>query len=67
VELDKYYNSPDIEIRINHIFELYGSTISFKGWAFLKNENCESYERYLIIEMEDGIENTISSVSLDLK
>jgi len=38
VELDKYYNSPDIEIRINHIFELYGSTISFKGWAFLKNE-----------------------------
>jgi len=56
VELDKYYNSPDIEIRINHIFELYGSTISFKGWAFLKNENCESYERYLIIEMEDGIE-----------
>lgn len=32
--------------------DVYNSTSSIKGWAFIENKDIEDYERYLIIKNE---------------
>lgn len=56
IDLDEYHKTDDMKIWIDRITGLFGSTISFKGWAFMNEENCSDYERFLIIKTDTHLE-----------
>ena len=52
----KKSKSNDVSIHIDRIF-VHKSMISIKGWAILKDEDNEDYERYILLKMGKKIEN----------
>ena len=48
INLNQYKKSDNIQLRIDRVIE-HPSMISLKGWSFIDDEDCEDYDRYLII------------------